>query len=253
MVSVTVKMAGLQELRTELAGFSERRLKAATATALTRTAKQVSKLWQNEINTRLDKPMLFTQRAVRFEGAKADKLSAKVALKDVSSSGGMSQSEYLQQHEYGGGRLVKKFERALIASGAMPGGYITVPGRGVERNAYGNVSRSTIIAVIAHLGANYSAGYRRVISSDPRKRAKSQARRGRSYFVMPVGNGSVSPGVYVRLPLGDMQMVFAFKKMVSYSRKLTLQSSADQEVPVIFREEFDRAIRESMARLRARG
>jgi len=237
-------MAGLQELRTELAGFSERRLKAATATALTRTAKQVSKLWQNEINTRLDKPMLFTQRAVRFEGAKADKLSAKVALKDVSNSGGMSQSEYLQQHEYGGGRLVKKFERALIASGAMPGGYITVPGRGVERNAYGNVSRSTIIAVIAQLGANYSAGYRRVIGSDPRKRG---------YFVMPVGNGSVNPGVYVRLPSGDMQMVFAFKKMVSYSRKLTLQSSADQEVPVIFREEFDRAISESMARLRARG
>lgn len=252
-ISLNVKMTGMQELRAELAGFSERRLRAAAATGLTRTAKRLSVEWQKEIDSKIDNPVALTRKAVRIESANASKLSAKVALKDVSRSGGLSQNDYLQQHEYGGGRLVKKFERALIASGAMPQGYITVPGEGVDRNGFGNVPRSTIIAVISQLGEGFSAGYQRVISKDVAKRAKSQARHGKRYFVMPVGNGRVSPGVYVRASDRTMKMVFAFKKVVQYSRKLTLMSSASDKVQAIAAEEFARAISESLARLRARG
>lgn len=253
-ISLSVKMSGLQELRAELAGFSDRRLRAAAATGLTRTAKRLASDWQKEINTKIDQPMAFTQKATRIESARADKLTAKVALKDVSRSGGMSQAEYLQQHEYGGGRLVKKFERALIASGAMPQGFITVPGKAADRNGYGNVSRGTITAVISQLGQDFSPGYQRTISKDAAKRAKSQARHGKRYFVMPVGNPSgVNPGIYVRGADRMMRMVFAFKQVVQYSRKLTLQSSASDKVQAIAAQEFDRAINESLARLRARG
>lgn len=253
-ISLNVKMTGLQELRAELAGFSERRLRAAAATGLTRTAKRLSGEWQKEIDAKIDRPMAFTQKATRIEPARADNLTAKVALKDVSRSGGLTQQDYLQQHEYGGGRLVKKFERALIASGAMPQGYITVPGKGVDRNGYGNVPRSIIIAVISQLGQDLSPGYQRTISKDAAKRAKSQARHGKRYFVMPVGNPSgVNPGVYVRGSDRSMRMVFAFKQVVQYSRKLTLQSSAADKVQAIAAEEFDRAIGESLERLRARG
>lgn len=252
-ISLNVKMTGLQELRAELAGFSDRRLRAAAATGLTRTAKRLAVEWQKEIDTKIDQPMAFTKKATRIEAAKADNLTAKVALKDVSR-GGMSQAEYLQQHEYGGGRLVKKFERALIASGAMPQGYITVPGKGADRNGYGNVPRSIIIAVISQLGTDFSVGYQQTISKDATKRAKSHARHGKRYFVMPVGNPSgVSPGIYVRGAGRMMLMVFAFKQVVQYSRKLTLQSSASDKVQAIAAQEFDRAINESLARLRARG
>lgn len=251
-INLSVQMSGLQELRAELAGFSDRRLRAAAATGLTRTAKRLSVAWQAEIDSKIDQPVALTKKAVRIEPARADQLSAKVAIKDAAK-GGMSQAEYLQQHEYGGGRLVKKFERALIASGAMPDGYITVPGRSVARNGYGNVPRSTIVAVISQLGADFSAGYQQVISKNAGKRAKSQARHGKRYFVMPVGNGRVNPGVYTRGATNELRMVFAFKKLVSYSRKLTLQSSAADRVQTIAAEEFDRAIEESLARLRARG
>lgn len=253
-IKLSVKITGMQELRAQLAGFSDRRLRAAAATGLTRTAKRLAAEWQQEIDSKIDQPMAITKKAVRIEGAKADNLSAKVALKDVSQSGGLSQNDYLQQHEYGGGRLVKKFERALIASGAMPQGYITVPGRGADRNGFGNVPRSTIIAVISQLGKDFSAGYQQVISKDAGRRAKSQARHGKRYFVMPVGNPSgVSPGVYVRGADRAMRMVFAFKKAVNYSRKLTLQSSAQDKVQAIAAEEFDRAIGEHIARMRAVG
>lgn len=118
-ISLNVKMSGLQELRAELLGFSERRIKAAAATALTRTAKTLAGDWQKDINAKIEQPMAQTKKAVRMEPARANKLSAKVALKDAARAGGMSPNDYLQQHERGGSRLVKKFERALIASGAM--------------------------------------------------------------------------------------------------------------------------------------
>ena len=83
-ISLNVKMTGLQELRAELAGFSDRRLRAAAATCLTRTAKRLAVDWQKEIDAKIDQPMAFTKKATRIEAAKADNLTAKVALKDVS-------------------------------------------------------------------------------------------------------------------------------------------------------------------------
>ena len=70
---------------------------------------------------------------------------------------------------------------------------------------------------------------------------------------MPVGNGRVSPGVYMRGADRNMKMVFAFKQVVNYSRKLTLQSSASDKVQAIAAKEFDQAIDEQLARLRAKG
>lgn len=251
-VDVDVRFANLDALRESLSGFSDRRMKAVVATALTRTAKGLAGQWQKQIDTKIDQPVARTRSAVRVEAANAGKLSAKVAVKDKASSG-MAQVDYLRQHEYGGGRLVKKFERALINSGAMPSGYMTVPGNGASRDGSGNVSRAIIIAVISQLGRDYSPGYDRTISRDAARRARSQARHGRRYIVMPIGHPSVSPGIYERAPGRVLRMVFAFKRVVNYSRKLTLQSSAPGMVQEIAAAEFGRALSESIARLNARG
>ena len=251
-VNIDVRFGGLQEVADSIRDFSERRMRAVVATALTRTAKGLSAQWQKQIDTVLDRPVARTMSAVRIESANAGKLSAKVAVKDKAGSG-MAQADYLGQHEYGGSRLVKKFERALISSGAMPSGYITVPGRGAARDANGNVSRATITAVISQLGKDFSPGYQRTISRDAVRRARSQARHGRRYIVMPVGHPSVSAGIYERGAGRVLSMVFAFKRVVGYSRKLTLQSSATGVVHVIAEAEFNRALSESVARLGARG
>ena len=248
-----MQLTGLQQLRAQLAGVSDRRLAAIAATGLTRTAKRASALWQERIDAKVDRPVALTRKAVRIESARASKLSAKVAIKDVSGKG-LSQAEYLQQHEYGGGRVVKKFERSLIASGVMPQGYITVPGRGVGRDAYGNVPRSTIIAVLRQVATSVTKGYAKTISRDAGRRARANARHGTRYFVMPVGNPQgVSPGIYSRDAMGALRMVFAFRRLVQYSRKLTLEQAARDSIPTIATEELERALRESLARLRALG
>lgn len=250
---IDVQLSGLQQMRAQLAGVSDRRLAAIAATGLTRTAKRASALWQERIDAKVDAPVALTRKAVRIEPARATKLSAKVALKDVNSKG-LSQAEYLHQHEYGGGRVAKKFERSLIASGVMPQGYITVPGRGAGRDAYGNVPRSTIIAVLRQVATSVTKGYQQVLPRSAAKRAKANAQHGTRYFVMPVGNPQgVSPGIYSRDAMGALRMVFAFRRTVSYSRKLTLEQAARDVIPTIAAEELERALRESLARLRAQG
>ena len=251
-MQINVQFKGLNEVAAGLKDFSERRLRAVAATALTRTAKAVAGDWQKQINAKIDRPMAPTQKAVRIEPANANTLSAKVALKDAGGVG-LAPGQYLAQHEYGGGRLVKKFEQALIASGAMPHGYITVPGRGAALNGYGNVSRATIIAVIAQLGKDFSPGYQRTISKSAVKRAATQAKRGKRYLVMPVGHPTVSAGIYERDAGRMLRAVFLFKQVVRYSRKLTLQASAKDVVPAIAAAEFERALAASIARLSARG
>lgn len=253
-VDVNVQFAGLDALRASIAGFSERRMKAVLATALTRTAKGLQSGWQKHIDAKIDGPVQRTQSAVRIEAANANKLSAKVAVKDKAGTG-MPQLAYLAQHEYGGGRLVKKFERALIASGAMPPGYITVPGRSVARDGHGNVSRSLIIAVLNQLSADdLTSGYRRNVSRSAERRARAQARSGKRYIVMPIGHPTVSAGVYERSSVErTVRMVFAFKRVVNYSRKLTLKSITPGAVKTIAEAEFSRALAESIARLNAGG
>lgn len=251
MTNIQVKFTGLAEIQRELRDFSERRYRSVVATALTRTAKALSGEWQQDINTRLDRPTPRTQKAARIESARADKLYARVAIKDAAA-GGMAPADYLQQQEFGGGRLRKKFEQALISSGAMPAGYFTVPGEGAVRDGYGNVSRAQIVAVIRQLGTDFSPGYQHVISKSTSKRLQTMAKHGRRYIVIPPGNARISAGVYERQGRA-LKAIFLFKRSVTYQRRLDLLDTAPAKVNTIAAVEFDRALAASIARLRARG
>ena len=68
---IDVRLTGLQQLRAQLAGVSDRRLAAIAATGLTRTAKRASTLWQERIDTKVESPMAFTRKAVRIEPARS--------------------------------------------------------------------------------------------------------------------------------------------------------------------------------------
>lgn len=255
-MDIKIKIEGLDELRAGLRDFSERRMKAAVATALTRTAKTVSSGWQEQINTRLDRPNPRTQRATSFTGANAQSLVATVFVKD-KSEGGTAPDQYLKPQITGGGRLLKKFENALVSSGAMPRGYVTVPGQHAKRDAYGNVSRGQLVSVIRQLGEDFSPGYQRVISKSVAKRLASQAKRGRKYVVVrpeEVRKAHASAGIYERMPDGSRRAIFLFKPSVSYQKRLDLTGdNAQSKVVAVLRSEIDRAIEESMQRLRSSG
>lgn len=254
-MQIKVEIQGLNELQAGLRDFSDRRMKAVVATALTRTAKTVSGNWQQQINTTIDGPTSRTQSAAGFAGANAGRLEASVFLKDRMQ--GTAPSAYLAPQEFGGGRLLKKFEQALVSSGAMPRGYMTVPGKHAERDGYGNVRRGLLVAVIRALGQEYSPGYQRVISKSTTKRLAAQARHGKQYVAVSVresGKHRVKPGIYERMADGSRKAVFLFKSSVSYKKRLSLvDRAAVVEIQTIAKNEIDKALQKSLARLAEKG
>lgn len=249
---IKLEIKGIKELQAQFKDFSERRMNAALATGLTLAAKRVSQDWQAQVNSRIDKPVARTRSASMFRGASATNLVAEVKLKDQMA--GLAPATYLAPQELAGSRLVKKFERSLIASGAMPRGYITVPGKHAQRDSYGNVSRALIIAVISQLGKDFSPGYQQVISKKSDKRLASQAKRGRRYIVVKPSTTRVSPGIYERMANGSLKAVFLFRKDVTYGKRLSLIERGQQVGNAIAVEEIGRALAESLARMQqARG
>jgi hypothetical protein len=253
---LSIQVSGLKEVLADLRDMSERRVKAAAATALTRTAREVEKRWQTDIRTSIDRPTKRTLESTVVRQATAQRLVAEVKLKD-SVSRGQSPAEYLAPHETGSQRFLKKFERALVASGAMPSGYFVVPGKAAVLDGYGNVSRAQIVQVIAQLGAEYSPGYQRVISKNTQKRMARAARLGRAYVAVQPGTDAkrqrVSPGIYERMANGDRKAVFLFKRSVTYRRRLSLIQLAEKEASQMVQREFTRAIDESRAKMLAKG
>lgn len=253
-MKLDIQVTGLKELQANLKDFSERRLNAAVATALTRTAKTVAQSWSANIIGTIDRPTAPTLKAVSFTGAKAESLQSTVFLKD--RVGKAEPSVYLAPHEFGGDRLLKKFERALVSSGAMPSGYFTVPGRHATLDGNGNVSRAQLVAVIRSLGSQYSPGYQRVISRDAKKVLTAQARHGRQYVAFTpqeAKRAQVSPGIYERMADGSRKAIFLFKSGVVYKKRLRLvDRQSVQDIERTLQLEVTRAVNESLARLAAK-
>lgn len=251
-MKITMTVEGLDKVLLQLQGFSARRLNAAMATALTRTAAAIGGEWTGQMKERFDRPTPLTERAVRIGGARADSLEAVVQVKDlISGSRGAPPSEYLAPQEHGGGRGLKRYEIALQRQGAMLSGQRIVPAAYAKLDAYGNVSRGQLVQVLNQLGTQLSPGYQRVISKSAEKRLAAAKRTGREYVAVVVGKGRIKPGIYQRSPDG-LKPVFWFVSSVQYRKRLSLMDTAAKSAPALLRSNVDLAIAEHMLRISAK-
>ncbi|MCU0920686.1 MAG: hypothetical protein MUF16_10170 [Burkholderiaceae bacterium] len=248
-----VKVNGLEQLKAQLDGFSDRRFAAAVATALTRTGQAIREQWKQELQARIDRPTALTANAPRLKMATASELVATVSMRSEVPSG-TPPSQYLQPLEYGGGREHKKFERALIAQGSMPPNTYALPTDNAERDGFGNVRRQVLVQVLVQLaGGSVSRGYRRVISASAQRRAQAAIRAGRDYLAVLNRTDNIYPGIYQRGKDGALKMIFAYESSVRYRRTTSLVDRARESAPRIMTAELKRAVEESMARLAAKG
>lgn len=260
--------SNIAEVRAQLAQFSDRRFNAAMATALTRTAVQVRDAVQAEMPRVLDRPTPYTTRQLRYVPAKADRLAAAVGFNVVNVTdergatiafrdlgpGETPAGKYLQPNIEGGARRLKRLEVALRALGALPDGWLTVPGQGAALDAYGNVSRGQVLQVLSQLRVQLLSGSDRNASFNARKQIAAQRRAGGRYYVVPPGKGKVQPGIYQREFVGrNITPVFIFVRGANYKRRFDFdgvsQRLAAQALPL----EVNRAVAESLARLQSRG
>lgn len=253
MTAITIK--GLEELRAKLTAFSDRRFESAIAEALNRSGRQIADEWGKQLSAKLDRPTVLTQRAaILTKRANVGTLSTIVAMRDSIPNDGIPPSEYLLTHELGtGDRSLKKFERSLVASGAMPPGHKAVPGKYAELDGYGNVSRGQIVRILNQLGEALTEGYQQVISRDKAKRKASAARRGRTYIPVPRRIGRIEAGIYEKKGK-DMLIVFFFVKSTRYRKGLSLMDEGEKVAQKVMNVEVTRAIQkriDSLARRNA--
>lgn len=236
--------------------FSDRRIRAVIATAITRTANEVKQDWVRQMQTSLDRPTPYTLRSIRVKRADANTMTAVVDLKDSGRAGETQPSEYMAVQEKGGDRNLRKFERALVSGGNMPRQHKIVPAYGAKLDAYGNISRGQIVQVLVQLGKNLSAGYQRVISKSDAKRLKAAQRSKRRYVAIlkaTPDNGMKQPGIYevlrAKTGIESLQPVFWFVQTAKYARRTHLVEYGATYAKARIVQEVDRAIAEHKARL----
>lgn len=263
-MKLTVDIKGLDAATQALAErFSLRRLNAAAATALTRTAVDMHKAERAELARTIDRPTPYTLSAMRYVGASADRLEAWVGF-DVQrvtdirgqtlsyTRGETPASRYMLPQVEGGARVAKRFERLLQVAGHLPAGWFAVPGAGARLDAYGNVSRGQVIQVLSQLRITGTAGYTRNMSDDARKQIAAQRKAGGRFFVVRPG-ARIAPGVYQREFTGrNITPIFIFVNRATYRSRFDFygvaRRVASERLPVHLRQ----AIEASAQRLSGR-
>ena len=253
-MKIDVNITGLDQVMARLQGMSQRRLNAAAATALTRTAVKVRDGVRATLPQVFDRPTPYTLNSLYLRPATAQRLQAEVGFKDDSPlAASTPATKYLRANVEGGPRRLKRLEVALNAIGALPAGWQVVPGQGARLDAFGNVSRGQVIQVLSQLRITMVAGFTRNMSFDARKQIGAQRRAGGRFFVVKPG-GKATPGIYQREFIGrNVAPVFVFVKATAYRRRFDFDgiatAIAQREAPA----EFDRALAEQAARALAAG
>lgn len=252
-MKLTASLEGLKEVQQGLKGFSDRRLAASAATALTRTAVDVKAGVQKQLPSVFDRPTPYTVNSLFVARATPEKLESEVGFKDSSTVGGrLPASRYLMPGVKGGPRRLKAFEKALARVGALPAGRFAVPGRGLQLDQHGNIPLGALREILAHLKAHSGKREKRNLTTARRLRS-AQKKIGGKYIVISDEGEGLSPGIW-RKGAGrdDVKPVVLFVRPPRYSPRFDFEGIAIGIVSRTLGPQIRRALDESIARLRAR-
>lgn len=142
-----VQITGVRELLGRMDDLGKKQMSFAVAKAMTLTVRQAASAETAHINDVFDKPTPFTKRAIGFTPANKVDLTATVFVKDA-------QAKYLQAEAEGGTREFKTFEERFATSA---GPMVALPGRGMQLNQYGNITKAKIKRIAADVNTNVTA------------------------------------------------------------------------------------------------
>lgn len=284
-MKIDIQITGLKEVQSELKNFSERRLNAAVATALTRTAVQVREKIKASMQSTFDRPTPYTMRQLKYVAANAKNLTAVVgfnvaAIQDARGNtiryqdlgaGETPAGKYLGHNIAGGPRRNKRFEKALQYAGVLPAGWYAVPGERAKVDAYGNQSVGEIKQILSWFNAaQIVAGSTQNMTDATRAKRKKGTKKtaGWEFFLAPVGgrrsyvsaNGktrthAMTPGIYKRTWYGlgsRIEPILIFVKSTGYKARFDFDGITKREADSLLPSEVQRAVDESIARMNAK-
>lgn len=152
MLNISRTGQSLADMADQVRGVPARLIPYATATALTRCAKQAQTVeLPQAMRKAFDNPTSYTLNALRIEPATKDKLSARVLVKTKSMTRGNAQESYLLPEVEGGQRGSKGMENALRYASVLTAGQFVVPGAAARLDANGNVKGADIRTILKAL------------------------------------------------------------------------------------------------------
>jgi hypothetical protein len=210
MLQVGIRVSGFDAVAAKLQD-AQRKLRVATAIALTKTAQAAQRTLTQRIERDFDRPVTFTRRAIGIEPANVRSLRAAVFVRPL-------QYRYLRTQIEGGRRLPKRFEQRIEgeARGArVPG---AVPGAGARLNASGNIPKAALLRLL--------------------KQART---RGSGVFVAREG-GHLAPGIWQRKGRRAVPLLLFASAAPQYRRRFDFYGVGERAVREAWPREFERAM-----------
>ena len=186
MTTIKVEFVGLTPIKSMLSGI-ERQVPFAMSRAINEIAKGAAKAGNEALASSFSSPTPRTKNATKImQFAKKDNLTAIVGIDDGGGKNRMNArgfkgtifpNQYLSAQMYGGSRVPKRFERALIAAGVMPEGmYAVFAKRSNALDQYGNLPASKIVQILSWFQAfPEGQGYR----ANMKKKTKANLAAGK--------------------------------------------------------------------------
>lgn len=234
----------IEALSRALRTVGDRQLPFVFALTATRLAQLVKEGTLRVMGQRLDRPTKTTLNSLYVQVAKKGNPVARSYFKDAWTSG-VPADTYLQQAVKGGRRPHKRFEKALIAKGAMKSGQYAIPVASAL-NQYGNVSRGVMMKILSGLGAAESVGGADANATGSR-RSKRKGNADR-YFA---GEVDGTEGIWERqkTAFGDaVRPVFVFKDSPpNYRSIVPMFKIAENIVKANYMREFESAMDVALA------
>ena len=217
----------------------------AQVVALTRTALAVREAEYDEMRVAFDRPTAYTLNSLFVKPAEKTRREAVMGVKDGTDTAArvIPPTKYEGPEIEGGERSVKRFEKRLQREGAMPSGWYSVPGRAAQLDAYGNISRQQIAAILAQLVVTKRSGFTKRLG--PRALATAVRRAGMRYVAFPEGRGKLRPGIYAiddSTVRAKPRPVLLFVSHADYARRFDFFGVAEQVAPVFYEVELESAL-----------
>jgi len=202
MITVDVSKT-VAELTDKLGRLAYAQMPFAASVALNKTADDIQRAEVHEMRDVFDRPTPYTLSSTYVKRSTKATLQATVGLKDFSGKG-IPATKFLAPQISGGGRRLKRFERALRAAGHLPEDFRAVPGNGAKLDQYGNILPSQITQILSYFRAFPEMGYRANMTEKRKRSMNKGSKRGMgyAYFIGRPGD---------RLPLGVWQR-FGFSR-----------------------------------------
>lgn len=232
---IKVDTSDIERFARQFGEQGAKQIKYATARALTALAKKGQKAIEQQIGGVFSNATPWIRKGVFVSAARTSSLEATVGIKDQGARA--TPAHYLRDHINAGERGNKPMELAMRSMGILPAGWLAVPSKdGVQRDAYGNVSKATLGRILRALSQKQTTTRGAIVS--------------RVFVIKPGARSHLAPGIWSATRVGDQSVikpVFLFVNEASYRKVLDLQKIVGEvvrrDLDAEFRAAFNEAIR----------